>query len=152
MAYQAGEVVTEQRSLAKIIKFQLTLVATGIATFAAVSTPSDDMPQVAGAVTSGVAGVLTDAVFAGLSSNGAPAKIGIELKDGYARRFVSCRATCKTTSGAGNMARGAEAYAAALTDGQVTANGHIAAVIQPESGTFAAAAGTMVFDVELTYE
>lgn len=60
MAYQAGEVVTEQRSLAKIIKFQLTLVATGIATFAAVSTPSDDMPQVAGAVTSGVAGVLTD--------------------------------------------------------------------------------------------
>jgi hypothetical protein len=152
MPYRAADAATEQRALAKTIKFQLTLSPTGAATFAAVSVPSDDMPAVAGAVTSGAVGVLTDAVFAGISTNGAPAKIGIELKDGYARKFIAFKATCKTTSGAGNVGRGSQVYAAALADGQITANGHVAAVVQPEALTFAAAAGTMVFDCELTYE
>lgn len=149
MAYQAGEVATNQRSLAKHITFNCVLTPSGVGTFTATaSIPASDLPS-AGAIQTGTVGTLTDATGMTAPSGSV---IGFELKDGYARRFIGAKCAAYAQTGGNKMLSGV------ASSGQITPNGHVAFSIQfldmtaGAALTPAVAAGTLNVVVEVDYE
>lgn len=152
--FRPGHPVTEAATRAKRATVPVTIKGN---TNTALATGTVDDPFTAVAeifLKAVVVGVITDADFTGLTDldTGAPAKFGVAVLDGTAKRFRRGRATVTTVDSAGNAAQ----FVIGVVErggGKVTPKGHIQALFTLNGSLKAAIAvsGTKI-DIELEWD